>query len=215
MTSVLSAACVSVREMASAQLDGEFLDETEVTIVDGHLHGCSPCTHWVATARAMHRSLRLSASEEVPDLTAKIMASVRREQFIPTAPPVLPMARLGLVVTAFAILLGVMGEILGATGWTSTHTSQELLGFQIALAGGFAGAALRPRWAGGVALSSVITAAVLVITAFSGVRSGETTGTIEFNHVLEVVGAALCCVIARLAGSGRRFSPGESRRLTT
>ncbi len=206
--------CAVAREIASARLDGEFFDEQELDSVDRHIEECSSCAQWVASATAIHRSLRLSASEDVPDLSAQIMMSVRREQLVPAAPSVLPMARLGLIAMAFAITLGVAGEI-GTTGWTNTHTSQELLAFQLAFAGGYVAAAIRPRWAGGIAVSSVITAAVLVITAVSGVRSGETSGTIEFNHVLEVIGAVLACVVARLAGTAGLGTVVSRRRLTT
>ncbi len=197
----LSDQCRNIRELVSAQLDDELISLNEFEQLTSHLVHCQACARWQASTLAMSGPSRIRRTELVPDLSASIMASISNETRLTSTPSLVPMARLGLLVLSIALLVGAITslanrnpEVLLAGG---SHSPQELFGFQFALSVGFAVAAWKPHWAGGLAVSSSVAAAVLIFTAFTGMETGTTTGTLEFNHVLEVAGALLTCVISR------------------
>ncbi len=71
---LLHVQCATARELISARLDGE-LRPGEGALVDRHLTGCSACRRFEADAGALHRSLRVRAADEVPDLVDAVLAA--------------------------------------------------------------------------------------------------------------------------------------------
>ena len=67
--------CRQYREALSARIDGEDTG-LEAAAVDAHLTACPGCQAWADQAVAVTRRARLAQAEQVPDLTAPIMAAL-------------------------------------------------------------------------------------------------------------------------------------------
>ena len=59
----------------SAELDGEDPGSTRAS-VDAHLVGCPGCREYAAGAQRLHRSMRISPAEAVPDLSGSILRAI-------------------------------------------------------------------------------------------------------------------------------------------
>ena len=66
--------CTHIREALSARLDGED-PGVDGHRVNAHVSACAACAAWTADLSALHRMMRVRAAEEVPDLTAAILAN--------------------------------------------------------------------------------------------------------------------------------------------
>jgi hypothetical protein len=112
--------CAQARVELSARMDGE-LDGPAALALDRHLQTCKECRRHEEELQAVRSALRVVSAEDVPDLTAEIMARVE------SAAPALDRrsrrwarARTGLVAAAatIALLLGVTmeqpGDVAGA-----------------------------------------------------------------------------------------------------
>src|SRR3546814_4808203 len=66
--------CELIREGLSAFLDDEDAGISK-TELDAHVSGCVGCSAWWARASELHRSVRVRPAEQVPDLSAAIVAA--------------------------------------------------------------------------------------------------------------------------------------------
>jgi predicted anti-sigma-YlaC factor YlaD len=202
----LSPPCAIVRPLISAQMDSEVLDPREVEAVNSHLSSCQVCTAWMDTVSAQRRAQRISAVT-VPDLTQPIVHALMDrfdDRALGTRTTPVPMIRVALAVVAGAMIAGATGTMLMA----NAHAPRELGGFELALGCGLLLAAWRPRHASTMSVVGCVAAAVLVLTAIGDTAGGATSGGLEANHFLDILGAFLIVALTRLdpsASSGPSF----------
>jgi protein SCO1/2 len=112
-----TAGCPNLVEALSARIDGEDpgLDQA---VIDAHLARCPECRLFEQRARAQHRRFRVRTATGVPDLSARILAS------IPTGPS--PRQRVtvgnrGLSAPLFGAAAVVVAAVLVAGYLLGTH----------------------------------------------------------------------------------------------
>lgn len=167
--------CSICREILSARLDGEASPE-EVAAAAVHLASCSACAHQRDEFEKLHRIVRLSPAEAVPDLTARIITAAAPR---PVQAQTTPVWRAGLALVALAQLLAAASHLGG------DHVLRDQAAWEAALAAGYAWAAWRPdRSTGLLPVSAVLT--VLLLANGSGDLGAGAT-----HHLLAPIGLLL------------------------
>jgi predicted anti-sigma-YlaC factor YlaD len=185
--------CATAREALSASLDGEQAQQS-LLVVNGHVTDCAGCRSWQEAAHRLTRATRLAPARAVADDTARILEAViadRKVQRRVTRRPQL--VRAGLALAALAQLVAVIPALVLGNGGIGVppHASRELGAFNLALAVGFAVAAMRPLLARGMLpLVGAATAALIVLSTIDTIQ-GETTLPAEVPHLIAVAGLAL------------------------
>jgi predicted anti-sigma-YlaC factor YlaD len=121
--------CEDLREALSAELDGERSPHPHA-VLDAHLVDCAACAAWADAAHAITRRVRLGAAQDVPDLTAKVLAAwnapsgrARRSPWWRRGVT----ARVTLAVLAIAQFVVTFPQLwLGHDADTATHPAHEL-----------------------------------------------------------------------------------------
>jgi predicted anti-sigma-YlaC factor YlaD len=195
------------RAELSAWLDGEQSAVLAVPLAE-HLAGCPACQEWQQAARKITRQVRTAPAGPVPDQTERVLAAVLADQAPERRPRrFTPQVRAALAAVAAAQFVIIIPAILGhAGGGTPIHSSRELGVFNLALAVGFAAAALRPALARGMLPVAGFASAALIVLSLVDSAQSYTTVAAETPHLITLVGAVLLYVLAR-AGSG---APGSS-----
>lgn len=110
----------------SARLDGE-LGRDEAATLDHHLEHCSRCRRRGAELETLHRRVRVRAAEDVPDLTAAILAAAPSRGRAPrrvVAVAATVLAVVGAAVTLAAVTGGGMASpALAAEGAVAPEPS--------------------------------------------------------------------------------------------
>ena len=199
--------CDSVREALSADLDGEGGAQPRA-LLDVHLSDCPECAAWVDAAHAITRRVRLGTAQDIPDLTAQVLAAwnspasrVRRSPWWRRGVT----ARIALGGLAIAQFVVTFPQLwLGHDSDTATHPAHELGSLGAAFAVGLAAAAVRPARAR--ALVPIVGAGglALLATAIADLISGRTVVSDELPHLIVVAGwlvlLALAAIESRLPG---------------
>ena len=197
--------CPEFRDALSAHLDGEQTGMDDTTL-DAHLATCPSCADFAQRATTLHRSMRLRAADEVPDLVGAVLARVETPK---RSRP--EWARYALFAVALSqLLLALPALVLGDSLGASVHIARELGSWDVALAVGLLYAAWRPDRASGLLPFAAALAATMALTALLDVVSGRESALAESHHLLEVVGLVLLAVLARPAWrrpSGTWISP--------
>jgi predicted anti-sigma-YlaC factor YlaD len=192
--------CDRAREALSARLDHEDPGTTPAGL-DAHLAGCGPCRAHAEELTALHRQVRVREAEQVPDLTAAIMAAAPDQAWRRPVERIeaISGARWALLVVALTQLaLAAPGVLLGeASAVTSAHAARELGAFEVALAVGLLVAAWQPARAYGLLPLAVALGAVLVGTAAVDLAAGGTALLSESHHLLEIAGVLLLWRVAK------------------
>jgi predicted anti-sigma-YlaC factor YlaD len=199
--------CDGARAELSAALDGELSQPLAGPLAE-HLTGCVDCQNWRDAAHLLTRRVRLTVVRPIPDLTPRILDAVLADRAAHRRPDRnRRLARAGLVAAAFAQFVIVLPALfLGNAGvGVPPHASRELGAFNLALAVGFAAAALRPARARGMLPLVGVATAVLVLLAFIDAAHGQTTLPAELPHMIAVAGWLL---LHRLARADRDNSNG-------
>jgi predicted anti-sigma-YlaC factor YlaD len=204
MTGAVS--CATVRESLSALMDQEWptLPREEVLT---HLRGCPECRQWQDQARAATRGLRAAFPAPPPDLGLAV--SRRLESRRRPGELVLQVA-LGLVA-AGAGVLALPALVLGRAE-ASEHVAHELGALNLALAGAFLLAAIRPSRAAGLLPLFGVVVALLLVTAGDDIVRGFTSWGHETTHALMVAGFVLLICLARLESARRPAPPAPGHR---
>jgi len=187
--------CDDCREALSARIDGEALPPAfGPAVVDAHLAGCPACQEWEAAAVRVSRAVRLQPAESVPDL----WPAVRDASGVgPPAAEKLRWARVLLAAVALTqLVLAVPAMVLGHDHGHTTHLAREVGAFDIALAVGFAYAALRPRHVGALVPFMAALVASHVVAASVDLALGRTGAPRESTHVLEIAGLLLLWLLS-------------------
>ncbi|MEN3263214.1 MAG: hypothetical protein V7646_108 [Pseudonocardia sp.] len=190
--------CEIARDVLSAWLDGEQSvpgrDE-----VNAHVAGCGGCRSWQEGAHRLARQVWLKPARPRSDDTARILKAVIDEQAARRAVRRGPrLVRVGLAVVALAqFVITIPALVLGDAGiGVPPHASHELGAFNLALAVGFAVAALRPVHARGMRPLVGIATACLIVLAGVDTANGQTTLLAEVPHVIAVIGLVLLMLVA-------------------
>jgi predicted anti-sigma-YlaC factor YlaD len=181
--------CDQIREAISAQLDGEDPGVPPAD-VDAHLASCAQCRAFADGAGTLHRSVRLAAAPDVPDLTPQVLAAIGAERAgEPDADAGhtlvlrLVLATLGLVQVAVAV-----PALFGSDGGLAVHSARHLGSFSLALAVGFLFAAWRPSRVAGLLPVAAALVACLIGTSVLDVAEGRAAALGEASHVTEIAG---------------------------
>jgi predicted anti-sigma-YlaC factor YlaD len=191
--------CDSARAELSAALDGELSQSLAGPLAE-HLTDCVDCQNWRDAAHLLTRRVRLTPARPIPDLTPQILDAVLADRAAHRRPDrTRRLARVGLVAAALAQFVIVLPSlILGDAGvGIPPHASRELGAFNLALAVGFAAAALRPARARGMLPLVGVATVALVVLAFIDTAHGQTTLLAELPHVITVAGWLLLHRLAR------------------
>jgi len=194
-----TARCLQFREALSAQLDREPLGGAPGA-VDAHLAACPACATWYEAAARVTRLVRLSPAAPVPDLTARILAAAG-----PLRPPrrrTLWVLRVALAVLGLVQLgLAVPALVLGLDGLhPPMHVAHESGAWNVALAGAFLAAAMRPRYAAGMLPLLGVYVAVLVGVSLQDIAMGDVTAPRLARHAPVLVALLLVAAVNRAAG---------------
>jgi predicted anti-sigma-YlaC factor YlaD len=215
--------CATCRELLSADLDGE-LDELDRPAMDAHVADCPGCAAFGAAAADAHRSVRLSAADPVPDLTASILATnptpapadsgasvdSRAASRRRVAAPNGTFLRYALGVVAATQLVLALPELFDPSGSSSTlHDIHHLGAWDLAFAVGLLVVAVQPWRARGLLPMCAALAGVMVVTAVIDVAGGRTPGLAESSHVLQLFGLGLVWQLSRAPWAGA--GPGQRR----
>lgn len=192
--------CGQVREAVSARLDGEdpgLLPRT----VEAHLRSCPDCRGHARRAAAINRQLRLQpvADGAGTDHTPEILAAIRRERDPVRSPtPGAEVAtRVGLLGLALLQLAHALPGLLSAADGAASHSLRELGSFQVAVAVGFAAAAITPARALGLLPVTAALASCLVLVTAVDLLSGTVVAIGELIHLAEAGGVALLWHLTR------------------
>ena len=177
--------CEECRHAVSARLDGEASQE-ELSAAEDHLAGCGTCRAWVREAEHLGRRLRVRTADQVPDLSADIVAAAgdlrhqRRAMRRRTA------LRLGLVAVAGAQLALALPDLGG-----HVHAGNEAASWTVAAAVGLIVAAASPRRVIGLLPMLSAAAFVLVLITVRDLADGHVHVEHELSHGLLVAGVVL------------------------
>jgi predicted anti-sigma-YlaC factor YlaD len=190
--------CEQCRAALSAELDGEDPGVPRSS-VDLHIAGCADCRGFAADAARLHRAIRVTPAEPVPDLSSSILRAI---------PPAIPdpapgdervqFLRVTLAVVAVVQLaMAVPALVLGDDAGLPTHVARHLGSFAVALGVGLLVVAWRPDRAPGIL--PVIGAVVLCLVASSvaDILSGRAAPGAEVSHAPELVGLVTVWLLAR------------------
>lgn len=173
-------------------LDGEPMPQA-VAAVDAHVAGCASCRSWQEAAHRLARTTRLAPATTRADDTPRILRAVIADRTVRRVTRGRRVIRAGLVVAALAQLVVIIPAlVLGNAGsGVPLHASRELGAFNLALAVGFAAAAVRPALARGMLpLMGAANAGLVALAAIDTV-AGATTVLAETPHLIAVGGLVL------------------------
>jgi len=194
--------CSQVRESVSAQIDGE---ETPLTFeeVRSHLDGCEGCRTFQRTVIDVSRHGRVAAAEEVPDLTASILAACAEVDRSAGARRVRELRFLAGLTGVVQLLLA-LPLVFGVVG-PELHAARDLGVLQLAMGVGFVLAAVDPSRARGlVPVVAAAVAASVFVVGFDLV-TGRADLVAELTHVAEVAGLAALWSLALREPSALRL----------
>jgi predicted anti-sigma-YlaC factor YlaD len=202
--------CDSARAELSAALDGEVSPASADRLAE-HLAGCADCRNWQDAAHLLTRLVRLTPARPGPDLTPRILDAVLADRAARRRPDRnRRLARVGLAAAALAQFVIILPALfLGDAGaGVPPHASRELGAFNLALAVGFAAAALRPARARGMLPLVGAATGALVVLSIVDTAYGQTTLLAELPHMITVAGWLLLYWLARV----NRDSPDGTDR---
>jgi predicted anti-sigma-YlaC factor YlaD len=191
--------CESARAELSAALDGE-QSRLLTAGFEEHLTRCADCQNWQDAAHQLTRRVRLIPARAIPDQSPQIRAAVLADRATHRRPErVRRLPRVGLATAALAQFVIVLPAfLLGQAGiGVPPHAAHELGAFNLALAVGFAAAALRPARARGMLPLVGVATAALVLLAIVDTANGQTTLLAELPHVIAIAGSLLLYMLAR------------------
>jgi predicted anti-sigma-YlaC factor YlaD len=205
-----------VRAELSARLDGEQSTALALPVAE-HLAGCAACQQWQQAAEKVTLRVRQAPGRAAPDRTEQLLAAIIADQAPRRRPHrvrrIRLEARTGLAALALAQFMLIIPALVfgNAGGGAPVHASHELGVFNLALAAGFAVAAVRPALARGMLPLAGVAAAALTVFSFVDSALGYTTLIAETPHLVTLAGAVLLFVLVRADrhDAGRPWSAGR------
>lgn len=202
--------CSQYQLAASAQLDGEdgagLLRVQGLDTLESHLGSCPDCASWVAAATTMTRRMRIGTAESAPDLIRPILEAIAAEPALPAGSyrtrgrkRLIVALRVGLAVMALGqVALAVPSLFFGEFAMQSAiHVARETGAWNLALAVGFAAAALHPRLAAGLATVLGAFVGVLVTVTLFDLGAGHVHLDRAASHLIALTGLVLVVGLVR------------------
>jgi predicted anti-sigma-YlaC factor YlaD len=202
--------CDDIRLSLSARLDGEPMP-LPARLVNAHVDTCPTCQAWLDGAERVTRAVRVQPIE-VPDLTARILASLQADGTVHGAARPRPAAagtagewaarlRWGLGALAVLQFMLAIPSLLGAAGHDA-HSTREVAALEIALSVGLLVTAFYPEYAR--VFAPVAVTLVFCFAAISALDTieGAVTPARLAVHLLTVAQAAIVWQVARASGRG-------------
>jgi predicted anti-sigma-YlaC factor YlaD len=190
--------CEITREALSAWLDGEPAVPRSAE-VHAHIAGCADCRSWQGAVHQLTRRVQLMQTQPRSDDTARILEAVIAGRTVRRRPRGRQLVGAGLAVAAVAqFVLSIPALVLGHIGiGVPPQAARDLGAFNLALAVGFAAAALRPALARG--MLPLVDAATLCLVTLGAINAiqGVTTVLAEAPHLIAVAGLVLLHVAAQ------------------
>lgn len=182
--------CDAAQEALSAHLDQE-AGTDEVAEANSHLETCWTCRGWWEDISRLNRALRIRPAEQVPDLTAEVLARAHpprmgRGQWI----------RFALLLVAATDLLLAMPVLLFGDSAETVRDGRHLGSFGVAVSIGLLYVAWRPVRAYGILPIVGALAATTLFTAVIDIIHGRVTSVGEAHHVLDGSGLVLVWLLA-------------------
>ncbi|GIF45669.1 putative anti-sigma-YlaC factor YlaD [Asanoa ferruginea] len=194
----LTMMCEHVRVALSARLDGED-PPTPAAEIDAHTATCADCRAWLAQAQRLDLVVRATPASPAPDLTVRVLTAVGADQRRREGEPDgrRQVLRIAVGVLAIAQLISAVPVLLGPEGALGAHATREMACFDIALAVGFALAALRPERARALVPVAFVLALCLAVTSAIDVLNAQTAVLHEIGHLAAVAQAAALWALGR------------------
>jgi predicted anti-sigma-YlaC factor YlaD len=214
--------CAFIRELVSADLDGELVADERV-LLEAHLPGCASCRAFAERAMGLHRMTRIRLAPPVPDLGAAVLSRHR----VPTRRRLNQLSwlrhpsspwRLGLgAVAALQLVLAAPALIAHPDRSAELHVVHHLNAWMVAFAVGLLVVAWQPWRVRGVLPLMAALAGAMVFTVALDLYNGHPIGMPLTAHALELAGLVLAWGLARVERSagedpGGWASPGPRRR---
>ena len=203
--------CEQVRELLSAQLDGED-DRSERAVVEAHLGECVDCRRWLNRAAAVTRLARTSLVTRVPDLSEAVLAAVP----LPRRPRLARVLRTALgVVGTMQLLLGLAQIGQGAARdhtdisvghATPGHLWHESAAWNVAVGAGFLFIALRRTRPTALLPTLTVFVAMLFLLSVSDLAAGRVTPMRLVTHGFVLIGYLIIVALSRPL-----LDPGDPR----
>lgn len=197
--------CQTWREALSARLDAEPLG-LDAALLDAHLAACAGCREYEAGLNRLHRMVRVSSADVVPDRTEEILAAAAERR----------MPRLGVVLVLRWLLVVIAAAEVGMSSpefLSRWHTGGELGTWGIATGIGFLSVAARPQRAAGMFPMLACAALLTTYVSTRDVADGATFMSREWPHGLLLFGVAVLALIWRLAPEATEPGPRRSGEL--
>jgi predicted anti-sigma-YlaC factor YlaD len=196
--------CDQCRAAISAAMDGEDPGAPEEA-VRAHVVTCAGCRQFTTGVQELHRSVRVTPAEPVPDLTRPILQTIGDEPARVQLDERTRFLRISLAIIA-AIQLGmaVPALVLGDDAGLPTHVARHLGSFALALGVGLLVVAWRPDRAAGVLPVIAAVVVCLLASAVIDIIQGRAAPGAEVSHAPELVGLVAVWLLAR--------APGETAR---
>jgi predicted anti-sigma-YlaC factor YlaD len=184
--------CEQCREIVSARVDGED-GPGEWDAASTHLRQCAACRAFLSESERLHRLTRLRPVEDVPDLTARIVAAAGIAPGEREHPPAHDGTRpLRVVLGAAALLqiaLALPALLFGDDANLPVHIARHIGSFDVALAVGYLWVAWRPsRALAGVFPIAAALVACLVGSSVLDVVMGRAAASGEMHHITDLIG---------------------------
>ncbi|WP_019806742.1 zf-HC2 domain-containing protein, partial [Saccharomonospora halophila] len=190
--------CVHIRDALSARLDNE-AEGHDPHEVDRHLRSCVACRSWWAESGRLHRAMRLTEAPPVPDLSDRVLATVRprrrgRHRAVRVALGVVSLAQTCL---GLAQLLGLDVAHGMHSGAGAAHLGNESAAWNLAVGIGLFWTAIRPHSAGGLLPALAPFAAVLGVVSAVDLHGGTVGVGRVLSHGILLAGLCLLFVVHR------------------
>lgn len=197
----MPAGCERYRDALSAIADGE-VSPVGADELEAHLDACDRCTAFAAATTDLARRMRVTPADDVPDLTASILAAVDSPRLTRARQRVAQLRAI-LALTGLVQIALMLPPVLSG-GLFAGHATREAGILQFALGVGFLVVAWRPSGSAGLLPVAAVVATLATFTSLGDVLAGTASLVQETAHLLEIVGTAVLWVLQRHDGTRAR-----------
>ena len=199
--------CDRCRDAISAGLDSEASGIPDDELA-AHLETCAGCRGFSSDGAALHRAMRVTAADAVPDLTGSILRAIGDEPRSGAVDERTRFLRIALAaIAAIQLAMAVPALILGEDAGLPTHVARHLGSFSLALGVGLLVVAWKPERAAGVLPIVAVVVICLFGSSFIDIVSGRAAPGAEVSHAPELVGLVAVWLLARAPEGSIRPRP--------
>lgn len=182
--------CDLVRETISANADGEEGLVSDRSLHD-HLAECPECQEWMTLFNSVFSRPTLQAAEQIPDLTASIMANSSTPRRV-----VRTLSRITLAAVAINEIFVSIGVLFSANSHYQLHITRHAETLNIGLAIGLLLVAWQPLRAFAFVQMMLVVAVMSTVIAIIDIRDGHTLVLSELRHVFTAIALVLVWLLS-------------------